>query len=44
MFGLPAGTLWLVLGFPLFWIAYLVVFMLRTRNWDRDSAARDEQP
>jgi len=43
MFGLPGETLLLVFGFPLFWIAYLIVFLRVTRNWDRDSVAEDEQ-
>ncbi len=42
MFGLPTGTLWLVFGIPLFWIAYLIVFMFVSRGWDRDSVAEDE--
>ena len=42
MFGLPIETLLLVFGFPLFWIAYLIVFMIVTRNWDKDSASEDE--
>jgi hypothetical protein len=42
MFGLPSGTLWLVLGVPLFWIGYLAVFMVITRNWADDDAAGDD--
>lgn len=42
MFGLPAGTTWMVFGFPLFWIGYLVVFMLLTRNWNKDASAEDD--
>ena len=36
MFGLPWSTTCLVLGFPLFWILYTVVFLLRTQNWRDD--------
>ncbi len=43
MFGLPTETLLLVFGFPLFWIVYLIVFMIVTRNWEDDSASEDEQ-
>jgi hypothetical protein len=42
MFGLPFDTLLLVFGVPLFWIAYLVVFMFVSRDWDKDSAPKDE--
>ena len=42
MFGLPIETLLLIFGFPLLWIAYLIVFMLVTRNWNKDTAAEDE--
>ena len=42
MFGLPFATTLLVFGFPLFWILYLIVFMYVSRNWERDSATRDD--
>jgi len=42
MFGLPIETVLLVFGFPLFWIAYLIGFMIVTRNWSTDSSAEDE--
>jgi len=33
MFGLSLETSLLVFGFPLFWIIYTIVFLLRTRHW-----------
>ncbi len=42
MFGLPFETAVVVFGFPLFWIIYTVVFLLRTRDWVDDSGD-DEQ-
>ena len=35
MFELPLSTTLLLLGFPLFWAAYTVIFLLLTRNWDQ---------
>ena len=42
MFGLPFETALVVFGFPLFWIIYTVVFLLRTRNWV-DGSEDDDQ-
>ena len=42
MFGLPMETALVVFGFPLFWIIYTVVFLLRTRDWV-DGSGDDEQ-
>jgi len=42
MFGLPLSTTLLVFGFPAFWVAYTIGFLIVTRKWDRDSASRDE--
>ncbi len=36
MFELPLSTTLLVFGFPLFWVLYTVVFLLRTRHWKGD--------
>jgi hypothetical protein len=36
MFELPLSTTLLVFGFPLFWVLYTVVFLLRTRHWKDD--------
>ena len=36
MFGLPASTTFLVLGFPALWILYTVCFLLVSRNWEND--------
>ncbi len=35
MFELPLSTTLLILGFPLFWVAYTVIFLLVTRKWDQ---------
>ena len=35
MFDLPLTTTLLLLGFPLFWVAYTVIFLVVTRKWDR---------
>ena len=42
MFGLPLGTTLLVLGFPLFWILYLIGFLYVSRDWEKDSAQKDD--
>ncbi len=42
LLGLPIETALVVFGFPLFWIAYTIVFLIRTRHWERDDAADDE--
>lgn len=44
MFGLPLETTLLVFGFPAFWILYLLVFMYRSKDWDRDTPAEDDAP
>lgn len=44
MFGLPLETALLVFGFPLFWILYLAVFMVLSRNWDEETATGDDAP
>ena len=43
MFGLPIETALLVFGFPAFWIAYTIVFLVRTRDWD-DAGPMDDGP
>ena len=35
MFGLPLETSVIVFGFPVFWIVYTIVFLIRTRDWER---------
>ena len=35
MFELPLSTILLILGFPLFWVVYTVIFLLVTRRWDQ---------
>jgi hypothetical protein len=42
MFGLPISTSLLVFGFPVFWIAYTIVFLIVSRDWTRDSNPGDE--
>lgn len=44
MFGLPIETTLLLVGFPVFWVLYLVVFMVRSKDWDRDTAPEDDAP
>lgn len=41
MFGLPLETTLLVFGFPLLWIVYTAIFLLVTRNWERDTPEED---
>ncbi len=42
MFGLPLRTTLLVCGFPVFWIAYTIGFLIISRNWSRDSSVEDD--
>ena len=42
MFGLPIETTLLVFGFPVLWIVYTLVFLLRTRDWQDDEAAGED--
>ena len=37
MFGLPPETLILLIGAPLAWIGYTIVFLIRSRHWERDA-------
>ncbi len=41
MFELPWSTTLVVFGFPLFWVLYTLLFLLRTRNWE-DGDEREE--
>jgi hypothetical protein len=41
MFGLPLSTTLLVFGFPAFWIAYTIGFMIVSRSWVKDSNAEE---
>lgn len=36
MFGLPLETAAIVVGFPVFWIVYTLVFLRRTRHWEQE--------
>ena len=38
VFGLPLETSLLVFGFPLLWIIYTVIFLVRSRDWEKESA------
>lgn len=40
MFGLPLSTSFLVLGFPLLWILYTIVFLVLSKHWKHDGDAR----
>ncbi|MGI9205068.1 MAG: hypothetical protein ACR2Q3_13720 [Woeseiaceae bacterium] len=42
MFGLPLGTSLLVIGFPIFWILYTIVFLVVSRNWGNDSSTDND--
>jgi hypothetical protein len=42
VFGLPLETSLIVFGFPLFWIVYTIVFLIRTKSWERDTAPKDD--
>lgn len=44
MFGLPWETSVLVFGFPLLWVVYTLVFLCRTRDWERDDADAGDEP
>ena len=35
-------TTLMVFGFPLFWIAYTIIFLHITRNWENDIAEGDD--
>lgn len=37
MLGLPLPTAALLLGFPLFWVIYTLVFLWLSRGWPRHS-------
>ncbi len=41
MFELPLSTTLLLLGFPLFWIVYTIVFLWRTWGWRDDEREED---
>ena len=41
MFGLPLETSLIVFGFPVFWIIYTIVFLVRTKDWEQDRASGD---
>ncbi len=42
MFGLPLGTTLLVFGFPIFWILYLIVFLVVSRDWAKETAKEND--
>ncbi len=44
MFELPLGTALLLLGFPLFWVAYTVIFLLATRKWSQETDGPEDGP
>jgi len=41
MFELPLSTTLLLLGFPLFWVFYTLIFLLATRKWKGDTDSRE---
>ena len=42
MFELPLSTTLLILGFPLFWVAYTVIFLVVTRKWDQTTKSPED--
>lgn len=36
MFGLPMATILIIVGIPLLWIAYTLIFFFGTRGWSRE--------
>ncbi|MFB9777606.1 hypothetical protein [Brevibacterium otitidis] len=36
MFGLPMATILIIVGIPLLWIAYTLIFFFSTRGWSRE--------
>ena len=36
MFGLPMATILIIVGIPLVWIAYTLIFFFSTRSWTRE--------
>jgi hypothetical protein len=43
VFGLPWSTTLLVLGFPLLWVLYTLVFLALSRSWEREGGGGDER-
>jgi hypothetical protein len=43
MFGLPWSTTLLVLGFPLLWVLYTLVFLVLSRNWAHEEGGRGDE-
>ena len=41
MFGLPLETAAIIFGFPVFWIIYTIVFLVRTRDWEQNEGTDD---
>jgi hypothetical protein len=44
MFGLPFTTTLLVFGFPAFWIAYTIGFLILSRDWVNDTQHEQKRP
>jgi hypothetical protein len=44
MFGLPLTTTLLVFGFPAFWVAYTIGFLILSRDWVHDTQPEQERP
>jgi hypothetical protein len=42
MFGLPTETALLVFGFPVFWVLYTIIFLVRSRNWESESDSGED--
>ena len=42
MFGLPFETSLVVFGFPVLWIVYTLVFLVRTRRWEQADPVEED--
>ena len=40
MFGLPLSTAFLVFGFPILWVIYTALFLVWSRDWEKDGDER----
>jgi hypothetical protein len=43
MFGLPGTTALVLFGFPIFWIVYTIVFLVKSKDWPEDIETDDER-
>ena len=43
MFGLPGTTALVLFGFPIFWIVYTIIFLVKSKDWPEDVETDDEE-